>query len=214
MAQRRSLDYSTEQYNTGAVTPQTVQPQQAVPRQPAGAPMPTTVGPSDYYSALNDYLNQGYTGAQAVGMAAAKFPSNAPGSAKDYASSDAYQQAAALPKGQSVGQQTSTGSFTMPSIDPSNPASLQAAIVQGYTAAYGHAPDQATISYWESHWPDLTARGAQLGDPQYAWKRLLGYEAGGTDQALYGPYAGGQGYTLNPNEGATCAFTTSKTNRL
>lgn len=90
---------------------------------------------------------------------------------------------------------TSGNPFAFPSINWSDPSALNNAITTGYSAAYGRSPSPGDLSYWTGKWPELTARGQELNDPEYAWKRLLGYEAGGGDAALYGPYAAGSGYT-------------------
>lgn len=61
-----------------------------------------------------------------------------------------------------------------------------------YRIAYpdGRAFD---ASYWAREWPGLVARGQQTNDPAYATKRLMGWQAGGGDVALAGPFAGGAG---------------------
>lgn len=179
MAQRRSLDYSTDQYNTQNVTPTGPKPV-AVRRQPAGMPMPTTVGPSDYYSAFNDYLNQGYTGAQAVGKAALKFPDSSPTSADNYATSDAYQQAAALPKGQSVGQESKSQN--------SNLLGNYTNFGQAWLQSGGRTP-QDLAAFVKAH-PEYGATiGGSKGD-----KVTIG---GRTFDAVIGAGAGGLGGSFN-----------------
>jgi hypothetical protein len=70
---------------------------------------------------------------------------------------------------------------------------LNTTITNGFQAAYGKTPSAADTAYWTQKWPELVARGQQIGDPNYAWNRLIGMGAGGADAAKYGPYAGGDG---------------------
>jgi hypothetical protein len=51
-------------------------------------------------------------------------------------------------------------------------------------------------AYWARQWPGLVARGQKLNDPQYAEKRLLGWQAGGADVATAGPFAGARGNAM------------------
>lgn len=73
---------------------------------------------------------------------------------------------------------------------------LRDTIRQGIMTAYGREATDNDYNYWTSKWAELTARGQQIGDPNYAYNRLLGMGAGGSDIATSGPFAGGQGYTL------------------
>jgi hypothetical protein len=57
----------------------------------------------------------------------------------------------------------------LPQIDPSKPIGPQAA---AYIQSRGGTPNPSSADYWQSKWPELVARGQQLGDPLYAQKRL------------------------------------------
>lgn len=170
----------------------------------------TESGQPSYYSLLNALqqtvnpaTGKTYTGAEAVGMAARDADANTvPSSAKAYLTGG---QAPTLPTepaslGAPSGGATG-GSFAMPNIDWSDPAARKQAIIQGLTAATGQTPDDSSVNYFLGKWDDLTARGQQLGDPSYAWKRLIGYEAGPGDYAKFGPYANGQGYSAPADSG-------------
>lgn len=64
-------------------------------------------------------------------------------------------------------------------------------INQGFQLSAHRAPTDQDQAYWNGKWNELTARGQQLNDPNYAWKRLIGMGASGADSAQFGPYAGG-----------------------
>jgi hypothetical protein len=66
-------------------------------------------------------------------------------------------------------------------------------ISTGIKQAYGRDATDQDYQYWEGKWQELQARGQQLNDPNYAWKRLIGMDASGADAAKFGPYAGGGG---------------------
>ena len=53
----------------------------------------------------------------------------------------------------------------------------------------GRAPIDGDYAYWVSKWPELEARGLELGDPEYATNRLLGKGATGADVPPFGAYA-------------------------
>lgn len=53
----------------------------------------------------------------------------------------------------------------------------------------GHAPSDRDYEYWLAKWPELVARGQEIGIPDYAERRLLGWQATGADAPKYGPYA-------------------------
>lgn len=66
---------------------------------------------------------------------------------------------------------------------PQRPADLASAMKQANQIAYKGA-DKITAgggTDWSKLWAD---------DPDYTWKRMLGWQAGGNDVALAGPYAG------------------------
>src|SRR6185312_13820256 len=181
----------------------------------AGVNTNTESGKPQYYSLLNTLqqtvnpaTGKTYTGAEAVGMAARDAdPSTVPSSAKAYLTGG---QAPTLPTEPSgMPGVSNAGSFAMPSIDWSDPAARKQAIIQGLTAATGQTPDDSSVNYFLGKWDDLTARGQQLGDPSYAWKRLIGYEAGPGDYAKFGPYAGGQGYSAPADSGGPSQTTTT-----
>lgn len=53
----------------------------------------------------------------------------------------------------------------------------------------GSAPNDTDYAYWIGKWPELVARGIELGNPNYADQRVLGMGAGGLDVPPFGPYA-------------------------
>ena len=66
---------------------------------------------------------------------------------------------------------------------------IRKAIWTAKWGAYATAPSAADYTYWEGKWPELEARGIELGMPDYPQRRLLGWQATGADMASYGPYA-------------------------
>jgi len=53
----------------------------------------------------------------------------------------------------------------------------------------GRGPADGDYAYWVPKWPELEARGLELGDPEYAFNRLLGKGATGADVPPFGAYA-------------------------
>jgi hypothetical protein len=108
------------------------------------------------------------------------------------AAAAAQQQAASLARATTMAAlspstNTSTGSFT----PPPTGQDLTTTITNGFQAAYGRAPSASETAYWQQKWPELVARGQELGDPNYAWNHLIGQGATGADAATAGPYKGG-----------------------
>src|SRR5262245_54640174 len=68
---------------------------------------------------------------------------------------------------------------------------IDALIRRGFEVSSDRTPNDTDFAYWRGKWPELVARGQQLGDPDYAWKRLIGMGAGPQDAAARGPWAGG-----------------------
>jgi len=66
---------------------------------------------------------------------------------------------------------------------PARPPDLETAFRQANQIAYG-GRGGGDINYWREMWQK---------DPGYAWKRMLGWQAGGKDVATSGPFAGGAG---------------------
>ena len=64
---------------------------------------------------------------------------------------------------------------------PPVPKDLQTAIAEANKIAYGGQTKHTDPSYWAAHWAK---------DPGYTWQRLLGWQAGGADTPIAGPYAG------------------------
>ena len=64
---------------------------------------------------------------------------------------------------------------------PPVPKDLQTAIAEANKIAYGGQNKHTDPSYWAAHWAK---------DPGYTWQRLLGWQAGGADTPIAGPYAG------------------------
>lgn len=63
---------------------------------------------------------------------------------------------------------------------PQRPNDLADAVKQANALAYGYDKHQ-DASYWQKLWSQ---------DPDYAWKRMLGWQASGADAPTKGPYAG------------------------
>jgi hypothetical protein len=53
----------------------------------------------------------------------------------------------------------------------------------------GRGPADGDYAYWVPKWAELEARGLELGDPEYAFNRLLGKGATGADVPPFGAYA-------------------------
>jgi hypothetical protein len=71
-----------------------------------------------------------------------------------------------------AGSSGSASSNAMPSVDwTADPATI-AKQVSAYYAARGTTPAPTSVAYWVSKAPELVARGAQLGDPNYGNTRL------------------------------------------
>ncbi len=80
---------------------------------------------------------------------------------------------------------------------PPPPKDLSAALSSANQIAYGGAQKHADPSYWTALWAK---------DPEYAWKRMLGWQAGVSDAPTSGPYAGQATSTAAPK--ATAPITT------
>ncbi len=61
---------------------------------------------------------------------------------------------------------------------PPPPATVAEAVASANQIAYGFAK-HVDLGYWDRY----------LSDPLYFWKRLLGWQAGESDRAVYGLYA-------------------------
>ncbi len=74
---------------------------------------------------------------------------------------------------------------------PATTADGSAASIRNYLTSHGGTG--AETDYWVGKWPELQARGQQLGDPNYAVKRLSQAEelGGGGQAANQGPAFGG-----------------------
>ncbi len=64
---------------------------------------------------------------------------------------------------------------------PPTPKSVDEAIAAANQIAYGGQQKHKDKSYWDA----MFAK-----DPEYTWKRMLGWQAGASDAATSGPYAG------------------------
>lgn len=64
---------------------------------------------------------------------------------------------------------------------PSRPADLASALSMANQIAYGGNAKHTDPNYWEKLWAH---------DPDYAWRRMLGEQAGPQDAATTGPFAG------------------------
>lgn len=65
----------------------------------------------------------------------------------------------------------------------------RAIINQSRLQAYGRPANAGDYEYWLSKYDELDARGAEIGIHDYAWRRLIGWQATGADAPLHGPYA-------------------------
>lgn len=81
----------------------------------------------------------------------------------------------------SPSQPSSSGSSGGDTTVPPAPSDLTSALQAANKIAYGGTAKHTDPSYWQSLWQQ---------DPAYAWKRMLGWQAGGSDAATSGPYAG------------------------
>jgi len=81
---------------------------------------------------------------------------------------------------------SSTGQQQAPSnAMPERPNDLRQALETASRVAYGGKPvSDSDVNYWQQMWNK---------DPDYTFKRMLGWQAGGSDVAQSGPYAGGGG---------------------
>lgn len=64
---------------------------------------------------------------------------------------------------------------------PPRPGTVEEAVAQANQLAYGGANKHNDVNYWREMWAK---------DPGYTWQRLLGWQAGGADAPVAGPYAG------------------------
>jgi hypothetical protein len=78
------------------------------------------------------------------------------------------------------------GGGALPQIDPSKPIGPQAA---AYIQSRGGTPNPTSGDYWSQKWPELVARGQELGDPLYAQKRLAAADELGGGGAAAAPTA-------------------------
>jgi hypothetical protein len=79
--------------------------------------------------------------------------------------------------------------FNPPQGDFSNGTFVRLYIRAAFTDSVDREPNETDYAYWNSKMPELTARGVEINHPNYAWHRLIGWQAGGPDAALYGPFA-------------------------
>ncbi len=104
---------------------------------------------------------QGNLGAlnSALGMA----PRNVP----------AYVQPVTVPPSGSLGGATTPPSGSTSSTPAaSTPVDGSPASIAAYYQSRGTTPAPTSVAYWASKWPELVARGQEIGDPTYAMKRL------------------------------------------
>jgi hypothetical protein len=64
---------------------------------------------------------------------------------------------------------------------PGTPSDLKTALSEADKLAYGGKGKITDDGYWNALWQK---------DPTYAWKRMLGWQAGGADAPTSGPYSG------------------------
>jgi len=103
---------------------------------------------------------------QTVGLPSRNIPGYMPGVDPNYTGGPMPATIAGV-----VGQAAPSGSIAAaPTVNPAN--GDLGAQVAGYFKARGVAPNPTSVGYWVSKWPELTARGVELGDPNYAMKRL------------------------------------------
>jgi hypothetical protein len=92
--------------------------------------------------------------------------------------------------------------FQPPIGDLTDPAFVERYI----TAAVSDCDDRplrgGELGYWAGKMPELVARGVEINHPNYAWDRLIGWQAGSQDAPRYGPFA------QPPNAGPVGGWTT------
>lgn len=91
---------------------------------------------------------------------------------------------------------STTGTFDVSKVSPTDVNSLKSMIDYGLKTAYGRQATDKDYNYW------ITQIQAKPGDMNYWLQRLLGQGAGGADTALYGPYAGQNAGTFGSSGGA------------
>jgi len=92
--------------------------------------------------------------------------------------------------------------FQPPLGDQTDPAVIDRTIRAGLTDSTDREAVLGDYVYWRAEWPNLVARGVEIHVDHYAWLRLIGWQAGGTDIPPYGPYA------VPPNGGPPGGWTT------
>lgn len=83
-----------------------------------------------------------------------------------------------------TGQMTPSRDFSFQQGDWKNPEFVSQQMQRANSAAYGYDKHK-DVNYW------MNAGALQANDPEYAWKQMIGMNAGGADAAKFGEYAGG-----------------------
>lgn len=78
--------------------------------------------------------------------------------------------------------------FVMPDVSLTTDDGRDALIRLASRLCNHTAATPAQMDYWRGVWPGLVARGEELGMPDYAWKKLIGWQSTGGDKPHYGPY--------------------------
>lgn len=94
--------------------------------------------------------------------------------------------------------------FAPPQGDLTDPTFADLYIRAAITDSADREPSEIDYTYWRAHLPELVARGQEIHIEDYAWKRLIGWQAEGLDVPPYGPYA--QPPNLGPAAGWTTPF--------
>lgn len=138
---------------------------------------------------------------QSLGLPARQIPGYVPQQAPS--GSIAGSQPTSQPQtGQPVGPAGQAPSAPPPNATPEQIGQF----VESYFASRGTKPLPASVNYFVQKWPELVARGQELGDPNYAMKRLSqaeefgGGAGGGTSASASTP--GSILGTLQANTGA------------
>ena len=94
--------------------------------------------------------------------------------------------------------------FEPPIGDWTKPAFIDLAITAASADCNDRLPSALDFTYWRQEMPGLVARGVEIRHPNYAWDRMIGWQAGPVDAPMYGPFA--QPPNAGPPAGWQTAF--------
>lgn len=125
-----------------------------------------------------------------LGLGPREIPGYVPGKDPNFTGSGP-STASGVPTGPS-GTRTSTGAGS----GPSGPVDGSPASISAYFKSQG-VSDQET-PYWVGKWPELMARGQEIGNPNYAMDRLAAADVFGGQAGQTAPYKGTVNSWLTP----------------